>query len=50
MKLIEGDKGLDYQVVAPGDHCLMPAERAIGTFKDNFIAIFSGTDSSFPKR
>ena len=28
----------------------MPAERAIQTFKDHFIAVHSGTDSAFPER
>ena len=50
VKLTKEDKGLDYQVAAPGDHCLMPAEQAIGMFKNHFIAILSGTDLSFWKQ
>ena len=47
--LIE-DNNLNYQLAAPGDHPLMPAERAIQTFKNHFIAVRSGTDPVFPER
>ena len=43
-------KGLDYQIASPGDHRLNHAERAIQTFKNHFIAILYGTDSSFPAK
>jgi hypothetical protein len=43
-------KGLDYQIASPGDHRLNHAERAIQTFKNHFIAILFGTDSSFPAK
>lgn len=49
MKLTEKDEGLCYQVVAPRDHWLMPAERAMGTFKNHFIAILNGTNPNFVK-
>ena len=41
-------KELVYQLASPGDHCTNPAERAIQTFKNHFIAIISGTDPTFP--
>ena len=50
MKLIEEDEGLNYQMAAPGDHWLMPAEQAIRTFKNHFITIYSGTDPGFPEQ
>ena len=43
-------QNLDYQLVAPGDHRLLSAERAIQTFKNHFIAICCGMHSHFPKR
>ena len=43
-------KGLDYQIASPGDHQLNHAERAIQTFRNHFIAILYGTDSSFPAK
>ena len=43
-------QNLDYQLVAPGNHRLLSAERAIQTFKNYFIAIRSGMHSHFPKR
>ena len=49
VKLIE-DNNLDYQLATPGDHRLMPAERAIQTFKNHFIAVRSGMDPAFPER
>ena len=36
------------QQASPGDHIINPAERAILTFKNHFIAIISGTDPDFP--
>jgi hypothetical protein len=47
IKAIE-DRGIDYQIASPGDHRLNHAERAIQTFKNHFISILYGTDSSFP--
>ena len=44
------DQKLDYQLVTPGDHRLLSAERAIQTFKNHFISVHSGIDSNFPKR
>ena len=38
---------LMYQLVSPGDHRTNPAERAIQTFKNHFIAIISGTNPEF---
>ena len=46
VKLIEDNK-LDYQLAALGDHQLMPAERAIQTLKNHFIAVCSEIDSAF---
>ena len=46
VKLIEDNK-LDYQLAAAGDHQLMPAERAIQTTKNCFIAVPSGIDPAF---
>jgi hypothetical protein len=43
-------KGLDYQIASPGNHGLNHAERATQTFKNHFIAILFGTDSSFPAK
>jgi hypothetical protein len=40
-------KGLQYQLASPHDHRLNPAERAIQTFKNHFIAYLNGTDSQF---
>lgn len=39
---------IPYQLVAPSDHRANPAERAIQSFKNHFIAMLSGTDESFP--
>ena len=39
---------LPFQLVSPGDHRANPAERAIQTFKNHFIAMLSGTDPDFP--
>ena len=43
-------QNLNYQLVAPSDHRLLSAERAIQTFKNQFIAICSGMHSHFSKR
>jgi DNA-binding LacI/PurR family transcriptional regulator len=42
------DRNIDYQIASPGDHQLNHAERAIQMFKNHFISILYGTDSSFP--
>ena len=36
-------------MAAPHDHRLNPAERAVSTFKNHFIAILAGCDERFPK-
>ena len=43
-------KGMDYQIASPGDHRLNHAERAIQTFKNHFISVLYGADSSFPAK
>ena len=43
-------QGLYYQLASPGDHCVIDTERAIGIFKNHFIAIKSGTHPDFPQR
>ena len=43
-------QNLDYQLVTPGDHRLLSAERAIQTFKNYFISICSDMHSHFLKR
>ncbi len=40
--------GIKINNVAPYNHRANPAERAIGTFKDHFIAILSGRDPTCP--
>ncbi len=37
-----------YQLVPPHNHHCNTAEKAIQIFKDHFIAILCGTDTSFP--
>ena len=37
-----------YQLVPPHDHWRNKAEKAIQTFKDHFVAILCGADTSFP--
>ena len=39
---------MPFQLVSPGDHGANPAERAIQTFKNHFIAMLSGADPDFP--
>ena len=39
---------MTYQLVPPHDHRRNKAEKAIQTFKDHFVAIFCGADTSFP--
>ena len=43
-------QGLDYQLASPGDHRVVDAEKAIGIFKNTFIAIRSGTHPDFPQK
>ena len=43
------DKKLQYQLASPHDHQLNPAERAIQTFKNHFIANLQGCDKRYPK-
>ena len=42
-------KNLKYQLAAPHDHRLNPAERAVSTFKNHCIAILAECDERFPK-
>ncbi len=37
-----------FQLVPPDMHCRNQVERAIRTFKDHFLAILAGVDSTFP--
>jgi hypothetical protein len=39
---------MTYQLVPPHDHRRNRAEKAIQTFKNHFVSILCGTDSSFP--
>jgi hypothetical protein len=39
---------MTYQLVSPHNHQQNKAEKAIQTFKDHFVAILCGTDTSFP--
>jgi hypothetical protein len=41
-------KGIDFQLVPPHNHCRNAAERAIQTFKNHFVAILCCTDKLFP--
>ena len=43
------DKKLQYQLASPHDHQVNPAERAIQTFKNHFIANLQGCDKRCPK-
>jgi len=43
------NKKLRYQLASPHDHRLNPAERAIQTFKNHFIAYLQGCDKRRPK-
>ena len=43
------NKQLSYQLASPNDHRLNPAERAVQTFKNHFVAILNGTDTRYPK-
>ena len=42
------EKGIEYELVPPGQHRRNIAERAIQTFKSHFIAILCGVDDAFP--
>ena len=44
------DQNLDYQLVVPGGHRLLSAERVIQMFKNHFIAVCSGMNFHFLKR
>ena len=39
---------MSYQLASPGDHRLLPAERAIQTFKNHLVAILHGANPNFP--
>ena len=43
-------QGFDYQLASPGNYRVVDIERAIGIFKNHFIAIRSGTDPTFPQK
>ena len=42
-------ENLKFQLAAPHDHQFNPAERAVSTFKNHFIAILASCDERFPK-
>ena len=42
-------RNLKFQLAAPHDHQLNPANRAVSTFKNHFIVILAGCDERFPK-
>ena len=48
MKKIYMEKEIKYQVVPPHQHRRNPAERAIRTFKNHFIAGLCSTDEKIP--
>ena len=48
-KTIKKDWGATYQLVPPNPHRRNIAERAIKTFKAQFLAILAGVDPEFPK-
>ena len=41
-------ENITYQLVAPHNHRSNPAEKAIGTWKDHFIADLSSVSPNFP--
>ena len=41
-------EGINYQLVPPHIYCRNSAEKAIGTFKDHFIAGLAGVDPKIP--
>jgi hypothetical protein len=43
-------KGMDFQIVPPGNHRSNTAERAIRTIKDHLISVLCGTDDNFPAK
>ena len=44
------DKNVEHQLVFPHSHRRDPAERAIRTFKNYFIAALCSTDPNFPMK
>ena len=48
IKYIEETAKLDYQLVSPHKHRANTVERAIQTYKAQFISILSGTHPDFP--
>ncbi len=42
------ENGMDYKLVPPGQHRRNQAERAIQTFKANFISILASVKDNFP--
>ena len=42
------DTQMTFQLVPPDNHCRNLAERAIQTWKDNFVGVLSGTAETFP--
>jgi hypothetical protein len=48
LKIFFTANDVDYQLVPPHCHRLNAAERAILTFKENFVAGLSSVDPTFP--
>ena len=48
-RTIQQNWGAKYQLVPPNVHRRIISERAIRTFKANFLAILAGVDPYFPK-
>jgi hypothetical protein len=48
MKACIKEKGMDYELVPPGQHRHNQAEQAIETFKAHYISILAGVDNKFP--
>ena len=48
MKKYMNDEKLKFQLVPPNNHCRNYAEKAIGTWKDHFIAGLASLDQNFP--
>ena len=42
-------RNLKYQIAPPGNHCTLPAERSIKTFKNHFESIIFGRDPGYPQ-
>ena len=42
------ENNMKFQLAPPGDHRTNPAERAVQTFKNNFISLMYGMDDKYP--